>query len=70
MEVVLDSIDDLIAFLKTNNLEPDQLKQLLAEGYNVYIFGNESLDSIVSFFDKYRDSETRPIFVNNPLAKI
>lgn len=67
MEVVLYSIDDLIEFLKTNQLEPEQLKTLLADGYNVYIFGHESINSIIAFFEKYRDSETMPIFVHNPL---
>lgn len=64
MEVVLYSITELIQFIKTTPLAPQQLKALLAKGYNIYIYGDESISEVISFLEKYKDSEMIPLFLD------
>lgn len=63
MKVRIHSIAELIDFIKSTPLDADQLKKLLSVGYNVYISGSETLEDIIQFLEKFRDSETLPLFV-------
>lgn len=63
MKVRIHSIAELIEFIKDTDLTPYQLKTLLAKGYHFYIFGNEPKNEIVSFLEKYKDSECLPLFM-------
>ncbi|WP_310991949.1 hypothetical protein [Aequorivita marina] len=63
MVVRLHSIAELIEFIRNTELAPDQLKTLLAKGYHFYIYGNEDKDEIISFLEKYKDSERLPLFM-------
>lgn len=60
MEVTLNSVPELIEFIKTTDLTPEQLKILLFKGYHFYIFGNEDKEEIISFIEKYKNSERLP----------
>lgn len=63
MKVRLHSIAELIDFIKSTPLDADQLKKLLSVGYNVYLFGDETIENIIQFLEKFKDSETLPLFV-------
>lgn len=66
MEVEINSINELINFIKSKPLKMDQLKRILAEGYNIF-FDEEPKEEIVCFLEKYKDSENIPLFITDPL---
>jgi len=63
MKVRIHSIAELIEFIKTTDLTTDQIKTILYKGYHVLMFGDESMEDVIIFLEKYKDSETLPLFL-------
>lgn len=67
-DVTLYGFEELVEFLKSNDLTVKQTIQIIAEGLKVHFyFGNyktkeELIDALETFWDKWGDQREKPIF--------
>jgi hypothetical protein len=74
MEIRIDTFDDLIQFLKANDLTPSEVNEIVNRALKCFVIGDRSKDemieSLIVYWAKWKHTDCRPIFIDyDPLQR-
>jgi hypothetical protein len=68
MEVRIDTFDELIEFLKTNDLTPNQANEIINKALKCFFIDdrpkNEMIQALIIHWNKWKHTTERPIFID------
>jgi hypothetical protein len=68
MEVRIDTFDELIEFLKTNDLTPTQANEIINKALKCFFIDdrpkNEMIEALIIHWAKWKHTKERPIFID------
>ncbi|MBL4586006.1 MAG: hypothetical protein JKX84_02965 [Flavobacteriales bacterium] len=67
-EVNINTFEDLIEFLKTNDLTPTQTNEIINKALKCFFLTDLSkdqmIDSLIEYWDKWKHTKERPFFID------
>ena len=68
MEIRIDTFDDLIQFLKTNELTPSEVNEIINRALKCFFIDerpkDEMIEALVTHWAKWKHVKERPIFID------
>jgi len=68
MEVAINTFEDLIEFLKTNDLAPIEANQIINKALKCFFINelskDEMIGALVIYWNKWKHTKERPIFID------